>query len=313
MNYDWVEVDGLYSQVGWRKRPKATKAIVIIPGNPGLARFYEDFANHLHENIPNANTFIFSNLGAVAGGPKQSSKFFQNKENFLLFGQIRHKRRLIEKMIDPDLEIIMVSHSIGSFMMLHLMENRPMVTRAFGLMPTIENMEDAPEGQKMTFHFTHSILVISLVFYIIRLLPLFIRDFIVKVCTIGMHCASSMHIRVQTDKIYLQKRGNYCDCVHRTIRDEFLCGSVIWAVFFLAENEMALVKKRPDDLIKTNSDKLTLFYSQIDDWVPEKYYNQVIQDHPNLDVEIVEKPIGHAFVETHSIQMAEKILQKLKN
>ena len=182
MNYDWVEVDGLYSQVGWRKRPKATKAIVIIPGNPGLARFYEDFANHLHENIPNANTFIFSNLGAVAGGQKQSNKFFQNKENFLLFGQIRHKRRLIEKMIDPDLEIIMVSHSIGSFMMLHLMQNRPMVSRAFGLMPTIENMEEAPEGQKMTFHFTNSILAISLVFYMIRLLPLFIRDYIVKVC-----------------------------------------------------------------------------------------------------------------------------------
>ena len=182
MNYDWVEIDGLYSQVGWRKRPKATKAIVIIPGNPGLARFYEDFANHLHENIPNANTFIFSNLGAVSGGPKQS-KFFQNKEKFLLFGQIQHKRRLIEKMIDPDLEIIMVSHSIGSFMMLHLMENRPMITRAFGLMPTIENMEEAPEGQKMTFHFSNSILIISLIFYIIRLLPFFIRDFIVKVCT----------------------------------------------------------------------------------------------------------------------------------
>ena len=105
MNYDWVEVDGLYSQVGWRKRPKATKAIVIIPGNPGLARFYEDFANHLHENIPNANTFIFSNLGAVSGG---QTNLFQNKEKFLLFGQIEHKRRLIEKMIDSDLEIIMV-------------------------------------------------------------------------------------------------------------------------------------------------------------------------------------------------------------
>lgn len=286
MNYDWVEIDGLYSQVGWRKRPKATKAIVIIPGNPGLARFYEDFANHLHENISNANTFIFSNLGAVSGGPKQS-KHFQNKEKFLLFGQIKHKQALLEKMIDPDLEIIMVSHSIGSFMMLHLMENRPNITRAFGLMPTIENMEEAPEGQKMTFHFTNSILLITIIFYIIHWLPFFIRDFIVK------------------------KRGDYCDCVHRTIRDEFLCGSVIWAVFFLAENEMALVKKRPDDLLNANCDKLTLFYSQIDDWVPEKYYNQVMKDHPNLDVEIVEKQIGHAFVEQYSIEMADKILKKL--
>ena len=75
---------------------------------------------------------------------------------------------------------------------------------------------------------------------------------------------------------------------------------------------MALVKKRPDDLIKSNCNKLTLFYSQIDDWVPEKYYNQVMQDHPKLDVEIVEKPIGHAFVEQYSIEMAEKILQKLQ-
>ena len=36
-----------------------------------------------------------------------------------------------------------------------------------------------------------------------------------------------------------------------------------------------------------------------------------MQDHPNLDVEIVEKPIGHAFVEQYSIEMADKILQKL--
>ena len=55
-------------------------------------------------NFPNANTFIFSYLGAVSGG---QTNLFQNKEKFLLFGQIQHKRRLIEKMIDPDLEIIM--------------------------------------------------------------------------------------------------------------------------------------------------------------------------------------------------------------
>ena len=32
-------------------------------------------------------------------------------------------------------------------------------------------------------HFSNSIIIISLIFYIIRLLPFFIRDFIVKVCT----------------------------------------------------------------------------------------------------------------------------------
>ena len=74
---------------------------------------------------------------------------------------------------------------------------------------------------------------------------------------------------------------------------------------------MALIKQRPDNLIKSNLEKLTLFYSQIDDWVPEKYYNRVIHDHPDLDVEIVEKPIPHAFVEQYSIQMAQKIIEKL--
>ena len=147
---------------------------------PRTSTLLRNFREPPTRNFPNANTFIFSYLGAVSGG---QTNLFQNKEKFLLFGQIEHKRRLIEKMIDPDLEIIMVSHSIGSFMMLHLMENRPMITRAFGLMPTIENMEEAPEGQKMTFHFSNSILIISLIFYIIRLLPFFIRDFIVKVCT----------------------------------------------------------------------------------------------------------------------------------
>ena len=49
MEYEWVEVDGLLSQVGRRIR-KAQITIIIIPGNPGLPRFYEDFANILFEN-----------------------------------------------------------------------------------------------------------------------------------------------------------------------------------------------------------------------------------------------------------------------
>ena len=72
---------------------------------PRTSTLLRNFREPPTRNFPNANTFIFSYLGAVSGG---QTNLFQNKEKFLLFGQIEHKRRLIEKMIDPDLEIIMV-------------------------------------------------------------------------------------------------------------------------------------------------------------------------------------------------------------
>ena len=69
-------------------------------------------------------------------------------------------------------------------MMLNLMDH-PNVIYGFGLMPTIEHMEKAPEGRKMSFHFTNSILLISVAFYILYFLPRFIRDAVVKVCAIS--------------------------------------------------------------------------------------------------------------------------------
>ena len=99
--------------------------------------------------------------------------------------------------------------------------------------------------------------------------------------------------------------------MHDTIRDEFLCGAVIWSVFYLAENEMALVKERPDSLLKQHANKLTFFYSQIDNWVPKSYYSQMITDYPEIRIQVVEDSIPHGFVEQHSIQMAEKVVAML--
>ena len=80
MEYDWVEVDGLKSQVGMRRHKdrcvhKKCPAIIIIPGNPGLARFYEDFANAIFDNIGDkiSSIVILSNLGAVSRGPAQGT------------------------------------------------------------------------------------------------------------------------------------------------------------------------------------------------------------------------------------------------
>ena len=52
-------------------------------------------------------------------------------------------------------------------MMLHILECELNVTFGIGLMPTIERMEISPQGQKMSFHFSNSILLIAALFYLL--------------------------------------------------------------------------------------------------------------------------------------------------
>lgn len=126
MEYNWIESEGLLSQVGIRSpnefADKDNPVIVIIPGNPGLARFYEDFANRLYNQSGECcQIYVLSYLGAVARGPTQN-KMFQNKEKYLLKGQIRHKINLINALVPKNRKIIIVGHSIGSYIMLNSLD-----------------------------------------------------------------------------------------------------------------------------------------------------------------------------------------------
>ena len=66
-------------------------------------------------------------------------------------------------------------------MALKLLDRDINCVKMIGLTPTIERMEESPEGKKMTFSFSNLISLYTAIFFIISLLPSSVRDLIVKV------------------------------------------------------------------------------------------------------------------------------------
>lgn len=100
------------TDVYWLKNDRADlkRAIVVIPGNPGIIEFYKTFLHglfeHFEEQIPVVGI-------SHAGHGADSDKIFSVQE------QIQHKVQFLSQEL-PDAELVLVGHSVGSYISLHV-------------------------------------------------------------------------------------------------------------------------------------------------------------------------------------------------
>lgn len=78
--------------------------------------------------------------------------------------------------------------------------------------------------------------------------------------------------------------------------------SVMSKVVQMADDEMEKVKAPDYDLMKQNEDRLTFFYSTLDEWAPPSYYEELIRNLPNVDAKSTDK-FEHSFVAKSSYEM----------
>ena len=67
--------------------------------------------------------------------------------------QITHKKIFLEEYIPSKSKIILIGHSIGAYIILHLLKNcnrATDVTKSIFLFPTIERMAISPSGRYVT-------------------------------------------------------------------------------------------------------------------------------------------------------------------
>ena len=67
---------------------------------------------------------------------------------------------------------------------------------------------------------------------------------------------------------------------------------------------MVQVRSRPDDLLSRHSSKISLYYSQQDNWVPAQYYEELQKRHPTIKCKLLPPEIPHAFVELYTTDTA---------
>ena len=118
----------------------------------------------------------------MVNNPPESLSRSRDRESVLLFNQIEQKRKILEELgLYSAKNFILISHSIGALMMLHLI--KPSVTLAIGLTPTVERMKASKQGQHMAPKFDHWLFLpfIQFLFFLMSIMPESLRRALIKV------------------------------------------------------------------------------------------------------------------------------------
>ncbi|XP_040586708.1 lipid droplet-associated hydrolase [Mesocricetus auratus] len=273
--------------------------IFIIPGNPGFSPFYLPFAKTLYSLTKGRFPVWMTSHAGFAMAPKDkilASPVETNAQEiedvYGLNGQIEHKLAFLRAHVPKDVKLILIGHSIGSYIALRLMKHVPElpVIHTFLLFPTIERMAETPNGRLATPILCWFRYVLYAASYLVfKPCPEIIRSFI-------------------TTKA-LQRLNFTCEIPVKNALQPFCLANAA----YLGSQEMIHVRKRDDEIIKEHLPKLTFYYGKTDRWCPVKYYEDMKKDFPEGDIRLCEKGIAHAFVLGFNQEVATIVADWINN
>ncbi|KAL1783411.1 lipid droplet-associated hydrolase [Sigmodon hispidus] len=279
-------------------RPKLL--IFIIPGNPGFSFFYLPFAKTLYSLTKGCFPVWMISYAGFALLPKdkkiltapEESNAQEIKDIYGLNGQIEHKIAFLRAHVPKDVKLILIGHSIGSYVSLRVMKQAPElpVIHTFLLFPTIERMSETPNGRIATpllCWFRYALYATS--YLVLKPCPDIIKSFLIRKA--------------------LEKMGFTIELPVENHFHPFCLANAA----YLGGQEMIHVVKRDDQIIKELLPKLTFYYGRTDGWCPVKYYEDMKKDFPEGDIRLCEKGIPHAFVLGFSQEMATIVADWMNN
>ncbi|XP_046374683.2 lipid droplet-associated hydrolase-like isoform X2 [Haliotis rufescens] len=261
---------------------------LIIPGNPGIIEYYEEFMRTLY-HLSNCQTPVWgiAHAGHVSLHNRTSSLtdlVQMPPDEFSLQGQIRHKIAFVRQNVPEHVKIVMIGHSIGCYIGLKMMDSLQdhHVLRCFMLFPTIERMAVSPRGLYATPFLRYfrwmGVLASKFLSYFsphmqYRLILRFFKNRKAPECALN----ASMNL------------FDPC-CVNNFT--------------FMALQEMDEVTKLPKELIKRYLSKLSFYYGSSDHWCPKEYFYQMKKRFPHADLRLCEHGYSHAFILDASEEIA---------
>ncbi|KAH9487667.1 hypothetical protein Btru_070249 [Bulinus truncatus] len=254
--------------------------MLIIPGNPGVPYYYEDFMQELYSHCDGqVPVWTVGHAGHVQPPDQKLSLKDVCSTSESLFGleaQISHKIEFIKNHIPRDVKLILIGHSIGCYMILNMLDRLPsnQILRCFMLFPTTERMASSPNGIKMTPILRYLRWLVVFTAFIISLFPSYLRANFFK---------------------WWYKNVNYPACTPRAL----LATVTPWTANFttyLAKLEMNKVTTLQKDLVKKHAEKLSFYYGSDDHWAPPQYFYDLMEQFPHLDARLCTLNLKHAFV-----------------
>ena len=203
-----------------------------------------------------------------------------------LEGQIRHKLLYIRENVPKETKLILIGHSIGCYIILHLLDQleEGRVLKCMMLFPTIERMALSPKGRTATPMLKYFRWMVPFPMYPAHyMVPDRVKEGLIRWFFKGTKVPNSAILATMriTDPASLQN------------------------VTYMANQEMQMVVKADHDIIERHMSRLMWYYGANDHWCPVVYYEDMKMRYPKMDVLLCKEGFDHAFVLESSIGMAK--------
>ena len=245
------------------------RIILIIPGNPGSIELYRHLMQQLYEecNIP---VLGLSHPGMIREG---ITRF---KGPLTIRKIVEQKLEFIESFIPSNVEIVLVSHSIGTFIatqMMRCIRDRNRFVHNVMLMPVLEKFTSLPGW--------NTVRVLQMIRYVIYGL-VFILSFLRDDILISLF-----------PRLLSGFTRNTPICVYSGVL-QLVNWKVMRSILGLTRDEAAQVQERDDLFLSHNLSKMTFVYCLEDHWAPLKFYRSLKKKFPEGHFVILDS-VEHAF------------------
>lgn len=268
---------------------KPSELILVVPGNPGITKFYDKFIYELHERTKKPVWLV--SHGGHDKTNKKFPKLESNKNLYNLQGQTKQKKELIKTYLEG-VKLYCVGHSIGCKMLLDLLKEEEIteIENCNFLFPTLERMAETKNGGKVLFVSRYILSLMLFGSWIFVYLPRIIQLVLLRI--------AFLFLRIPPGNV-----GAVLELIEPHVLNK---------VFFLAHNEMKEVRELDHETIDKNITKLRLYYGATDGWTPLRYYEELKQKHRGIKAEVCSRGYDHAFVLRNSIEVAVLVSDWLK-
>ncbi|KZS08049.1 Lipid droplet-associated hydrolase [Daphnia magna] len=315
MEEGYVDINHIPTRVitvgGWIDQPiKKRHLIIVIPGNPGLIGYYEEFVRSLHGEL--LGKYVIWGLGHAGHDvPKNVilPTINDKPELFTLDGQVNHKIKFIDTYVPTDVNLHFIGHSIGAKICVELVKRyrKTHNAAAYLLFPTLERMAQTPSGRKLWPILGPFRKVVVLAASLINRLP---ESWLTTIVQWAMRSkGSQLSIESSTSSA-----PGAPAIVHVNVRTtmSLLHPQALERSLFMAHDELKVVGELNAEDIRLHSDRLVLYFGTKDHWCPLEHYHNLQLQVPEARAIICPHGFEHAFVLQSSQQMATIVSEWIK-
>ena len=210
-------------------------------------------------------------------------------QNYLnLDEQIHHKLEFIKSKLSPAAKLILVGHSIGTYIILKLMTHESIFERVdytVLLFPTIENLYQTPLGRLCKPIANYGRIFVAAIAHIASFMPTSMKNLFIKFWAFD-----------------------------NNVNEQILKASHLLAEYTVANHSLFLVASEIErvkeldtsmlEVIERGKRKITFYYGSNDPWAPVSYYERIKGFFPTAEIMLCDKRYRHDFMFSSSKQVA---------